>query len=331
MSINALFVHYNLDVASKRPAPPLDSRALGYFVAVAEELHFGRAAERLDVAQSALSRHLQQLERRLGTRLLNRGRRAAVTLTEAGKALLGEAPVALGQLERAEAAVRRTSRGEAGSIDLGYVISAALCGVLPQALRRFRAGRAAVEVRLAMLDTPAQLAALGGGLQDVGFVRPRAAYPDGVAATVIHREALLLAVAADHPLATRRVDVAALAHENFIIPQFDENAGFAEQLAALAARGGFEPRLTHRVRDFITAVTLAAAGYGVVPIPRSMVAISLPNLVWRPIHQYDGFVELAIAYRRDGLSPAAEAFVDAALRPPARPAPQRGAAAARRT
>ena len=98
-----------------------------------------------------------------------------------------------------------------------------------------------------------------------------------------------LDAAADHPLATRRVDLAALAQQDFIIPQFGENAGFTEHLATLAARGGFEPKLAYRVRDFITAVTMAGAGHGVVPIPCSMVSISLPNVVWRPIHQFEGF------------------------------------------
>ena len=291
----------------------LDTRQLRTFVAIAEELHFGRAADRLEVAQSVLSRQLQDLEAHLGLRLLNRGRRAAVTLTEAGQALLGEARVALQQLERAEAAARRAGRGEVGRLEIGYVASAVLSGVLPEALGRFRIARPDVQVQLNPMETPRQLAALADGLLDVAVVRPRGSYPDGIEATIVHRESMLLALAADHPLARQRIDLAALADEPFVIPQFDESAGFAEHLAALAARGGFEPKQTHRVRDFVTAIAMAAAGYGVVPVPRSVTSIALENVVFRPIHGYEGVAELAIAHRVASTSPAARAFLAVAL------------------
>jgi len=302
----------------------IETRQLRTFVTLAEDLHFGHAADRLDVAQSALSRQLQDLERRLGTRLLNRGRRAAVTLTEAGQALLAEARVALQQIDRAEAAARRAGRGEVGRLEIGYVVSAALSGVLSCALERFRLARPDVQVQVTGMETPKQLTALRDGSLDVAFVRPRATYPDGVSATVIHRESMLLAVAANHPLAHQRVDLRALADQPFIIPQFDESAGFAEHLAALASSGGFEPKLAYRVRDFITAIAMAAAGYGVVPVPRSVACIGLENVVYRPIHGYEGVAELAVAHRSSGASPATLAFAALAresLQKPLRDAP----------
>jgi LysR family transcriptional regulator, benzoate and cis,cis-muconate-responsive activator of ben and cat genes len=310
----------------------LDSRSLRYFLAVARELHFGRAAEHLQIAQSALSRHVQELERKLGVRLLNRGRRSVVALTDAGKALLAEAELAMQQLDRAEATVRRAARGEVGRIEIGYVVSAVLSGVLPHALQRFRAARPDVQVQLTAMETPRQLEALRAGLLDVGFVRPRRTYPADVTATVIHREPLLLACASDHPLTSRRIDLAALAHESFIVPQFDELAGFAEHLAALAARGGFEARLVYRVRDFIAAATMAAAGYGVVLAPRSMASMTLSNVVCKPIHGYEGYAELAIAHRTSALSAAARVFIDAAIRQeePVRMKAQRGRTGVRR-
>lgn len=292
----------------------LDSHPLRCFVAVAREQHFGRAADRLQLAQSALSRQIQGLERELGARLLNRGRRSVVTLTEAGAALLGEAQLAIQQLERAEATARRAARGEIGRLEIGYVVSAALSGVLPRTLERFRALRPDVQVQLVAMETPRQLEALRTGLLDVGFVRPRPSYPPGVAADIVHREALLLAVAADHPLARRRVDLAALAREDFIVPQFDESAGFAEHLAALAARGGFEPRIAHRVRDFITASAMAAAGYGVVLAPKSLTSISMHKVVCRNIEGYAAVAELAVARRATSLASAAQLFVDTAVR-----------------
>ena len=150
----------------------LDSHPLRCFVAVAHELHFGRAAEQLQLAQSALSRQIQALERELGVRLLNRGRRSAITLTEAGMALLGEAQLAIQQLDRAETTARRAARGEIGRLEIGYVVSAALSGVLPRTLERFRALRPDVQVQLVAMETPRQLEALRSGLLDVGFLRP---------------------------------------------------------------------------------------------------------------------------------------------------------------
>ncbi|HEY0939784.1 MAG TPA: LysR substrate-binding domain-containing protein [Steroidobacter sp.] len=290
----------------------LDSRPLRCFVAVARELHFGRAADQLEIAQSALSRQLLELERKLGVRLLNRGRRSSISLTHAGAALLPEAELALRQLDRAEFVTKRTARGEMGSIDVGYVLSAALSGLLPQVLTAFRSAHPSVEVRLTSMETPRQIEALRSGALDVGFIRPRANYPDSVEASIVHREPLVVAVGNEHPLATQDVDVRALARESFIAPQFDEASGFVEYLAALGARGGFEPRLAHRVRDFITAAMLASAGYGVVLAPKSIAAIQSGNLVCKPIRGYDTMAELAVAYRTAAASPAARLFVNLA-------------------
>jgi DNA-binding transcriptional LysR family regulator len=299
----------------------LDSNALRSFIVVAQELHFGRSAEHLGIAQSALSRQIAALERGLGIRLLNRGRRSLVTLTAPGRALLADSLDVMKQLDRAERSVRCAARGEVGRVEIGYVVSAALCGVLTRSLEVSRQRHPEVDVGVNMMETPQQLAALRDHLLDVGFMRPRETYPAGVAAVVVHRESLLLAVAASHPLASRRVDLTALAKETFIIPQFDESAGFAEHLAALASSGGFEPRRVHRVRDFVTAIAMAAAGYGVVPAPRSMLSIALEKIVYRPIHGYDGTVELVMAFREKQLTPAARGFIDGVAHPRGRRPP----------
>ena len=288
----------------------LDSRPLRCFVAVARELHFGRAADRLQIAQSALSRQLLELERKLGARLLNRGRRSSISLTHAGAALLAEAELAIQQLDRAELVAKRTARGEIGRVEVGYVLSAVLSGLLPRVLKAFRSAHPSVQIQLIAMETPRQIEGLRTGLLDVGFIRPRADYPEGVAANVVHREPFVIAVGNEHPLAARSVDIRALAQENFIAPQFDETSGFVEHLAALGARGGFEPRLAYRVRDFITAATMASAGYGVVLAPKSIASIQSGNIVCKSIRGYDAMAELAVAFRTAALSPAAQLFVD---------------------
>jgi len=288
----------------------LNSSALQIFIVVAQQLHFGRSAETLGIAQSAVSRQIKSLEHELGVRLLNRGRRSVITLTASGNALLAGGVDAIKQLERAETAAKRAARGEIGRIEIGYVVSAALSGILSQSLKTLRARHPEVEVGVNQMETPRQLTALQDGSIDVGFLRPRHVYPEGISALIVHRESMLLAVAGSHPLARRQVDLQALSKETFIIPQFDENAGFAEHLAALASIGGFEPKRVHHVRDFVTAISMAAAGYGVVPSPRSMVAVALGNIVYKQIHGYDGIVELAAAFRAKQLTPVARGFID---------------------
>lgn len=295
----------------------MDSRKLSYFVAVAGELHFGRAAERLGIAQSALSRHIRELEDSLGATLLNRGRRSAVTLTAAGQALLAEASVALQQLDRAVSVARRAAKGQVGRLDIGYVLSAALSGVLPQALAHFRTKSPDVDIRLVTMETPRLLDALRTGLIDVAFARSRRAYPEGVVASVVHREPLLLAMPTDHPLARKRIELASLAGERFIVPEVGEAAGFAEHLSRLARQGGFHIEPSLRVHDFMAAATFAAAGYGVVLAPRSLATIYMHNLICKPIRQYDGQAELVIAHRADFPRETARQFVQSVKRSPA--------------
>ncbi|ANB72137.1 hypothetical protein AYM40_06955 [Paraburkholderia phytofirmans OLGA172] len=119
----------------------VDSRQIKLFVTLAEDLHFARAADRLHIAQSALSEQIKKLETDLGVRLLNRNKRAAITLTNAGEVFLIEATAALRQLERADRVGRLAARGEAGQVALSYVGSAVTSGLLPNTLRAFRASR----------------------------------------------------------------------------------------------------------------------------------------------------------------------------------------------
>jgi LysR family transcriptional regulator, benzoate and cis,cis-muconate-responsive activator of ben and cat genes len=293
----------------------LESRRLRYFIAVAEQLHYGRAADQLQIAQSALSRHIQELERQLGVRLLNRGRRSVISLTESGKALLAEGLLGTQQLARAVRAARRAAEGEIGRVAVGYVASASLSGVLPRTLERFRIRHENVSVLLNQMETPLQLDALRDGLLDVGYIRPRKTYPTGVLARVVYRETMLLAIAANHPLAAKRIELKHLANQTFIIPQVDEDTGFAEQMAQMASHGGFEPKAVLHVRDFLTALSLAGGGYGVVPAPRCMLSINVRNVVLKTIQGYTGTVELAVAYRSSPASAAVAAFVRETAKP----------------
>jgi DNA-binding transcriptional LysR family regulator len=292
----------------------LDARQLRYFIAVAEELHFARAADRLNVAQSAVSLQIKGLEEVLGARLLNRRKRAAVSLTEAGQLFLSEAVAAVRQLERAEQVGRLAARGELGQIEVGYVTTAAMNRTLPGLLREYRRSHPAVQLRLTAMETPRQLDALAEGRLDVALIRPRSTYATGVAAHVVNREALCVALAADHPLAGgHALQAADLADEAFIVPQAAESAGFGSHLQRLAAAGGFQIRLVHDVGDFVTALSMAAGGYGVVLGPESMRGLGFSEVVFRPLADFVEKVELAVAFRTAEPSASVRAFIDAAI------------------
>lgn len=292
----------------------MDAKTLIYFVAVAEDLHFSRAADRLHVAQSALSVRIRQLEERLGARLFTRGKRAAVQLTEAGELFLVEARRALAALRQAEEVGRRAGQGEIGHVAIGYVASAVLSGLLQDLLRRFRALRPDVELRLSEMETPRQLAMIGDGLLDIGLLRSRDDPGPEVRMTPLRRERMHVLLPAGHGLAgCERVALAALAGETFVTPQFDEMSGFGSMVAMLEGRDGFTPGPIRRVRDFLTVVGLVGGGYGVALVPDAVRRIVGDDVVLRPL---DGAGDLestlSIASARRPRSPAVAAFIGCA-------------------
>ena len=296
----------------------LTHRQLQYFVAVAEELHFSRAADRLGVAQSAVSVQVQQLEQQLGVRLILRNKRQPIALTDAGAMLYAEAVAALRHIERAEQVGLLAARGLSGNIRMGYVASAVTSGLLSRLLGDFRASHAQVRMQVIAMETPKQLNAIDTGEIDVGLVRPRRQYPDGVEALIVHSEAFMVAMPESHALARQvAVQSSDLKGQTFIAPQFNESEGFSEVLARLASAAGFPVTAEYHVNDFITATSLAAAGYGVVIVPESIRLFGQPGVAFRPISDFHELGHLALAYRKREHSPAIRSFVAAAraLRP----------------
>ena len=294
----------------------LETRLLVLFVALADDLHFGRAADRLGVAQSALSQGIRRLEDGLGTVLFERGGRTAVRLTRAGATFLGEARATLARLDQAERLARLAGRGEAGPLVIGYVLSAAICGLLPDFLRRLRVQLPLLAVHPQQMETPEQLAALAEGRLDIGLIRPRPVYAPPIVARVMHREPLALAMAAGHPLTSgHAVAPHDLAGETFIIPAFHETSGLVDHLHRLAARGAFALGTVHQVGDFVTAFALAAAGHGLVLAPRSLIALAVPGLVWRDLVDHDDTIALALAWRDDFADAVRDRAVAVAIAP----------------
>jgi len=288
----------------------IDVRQLQCFLAVAEELHFAKAADRLGVAQSGLSTQIQRLEQDLGVMLLNRNKRKPVSLTDAGQLFHAEAVAALRHIERADQVGRLAARGLAGVIRVGYVASGVSSGLLSTMLSEFRKSHEMVRLEVVPMETPRQLEALSDGQIDVGIVRQRRLCPAGVSMKVVQTEHLLVAMTASNPLARRRtISARALAEQAFIVPQFAEEEGFGSALSVLGKTGGFTPQLEYRVQDFVSAICLASAGYGVAIVPESMQNFSQPGVIYKQIADFSLSVDLALAYRRREVSPAVRAFV----------------------
>ena len=292
----------------------LSYRQLEHFVTVAQELHFSRAADKLGVAQSAVSVQVQQLEQQLGVRLLQRNKRKPITLTDAGELLYDEAVAVLRHMERAQQIGQLAAQGMSGHVKLGYISSAVTSGMLARVLTQFRPGHEQVHMQVLAMETPRQLQALQQGEIDAGLVRPRRRYPEGVKAVIVHSEPFMVAMAETHPLARHEsISVADLRGQTFIAPQFiNESEGFAEVLARLADAAGFSAREAYRVNDFVTATSLAAAGYGVVVLPESNRLLNQPGVIFRPLRGFKETVQMALAYRERENSPAVRAFLGVA-------------------
>lgn len=260
----------------------MELRHLRYFRAVAEELHFGRAAERLHIAQPPLSQQIRQLERELQVTLLTRTTRS-VELTPAGRAYLLRAVAILDDVDDAGEQARRISDGLEGRLVIGCVGSATY-SLLPRLVRTLRETLPGVEVSVrGEMLAPAQLLALQAGEIDLALLRPPVRQP-GVATEVIRRDRLLAALPADHPLAAREeLSVADLRDEEFVAHAGHGRSVMSSILAAACADAGFVPNVRHEVTETSTLVTLVAAGLGVAIVPAPTAALDIAGVDYRPL------------------------------------------------
>jgi DNA-binding transcriptional LysR family regulator len=288
----------------------VELRWLTSFVAVAEDLHFARAADRLHLAPSALSAQVRALESHLGVRLVDRGRRTRPALTDAGRAFLVEAERVLAQAAHAEAVGRRASRGELGHAAIAYVASAAFSGVLTGILADCAAPASELTVTVRELTTPAQLAALAAGDVDVGFLRWRPGYPRGIATVCLRTEEVVVALPEADALARHEaVPATALRGARFVAPHFDEEHDFRDHIYRVGEHGGFTPELAPPVRDFVAALTLVGGGLGTALVPASLRRARIPGVVYRPLADVPLTTRLVGAYRGGETAPAVRAVI----------------------
>jgi DNA-binding transcriptional LysR family regulator len=301
-------VQYQLrhDPFGGRYHPGVELRHLRSFLAVAEELHFGRAAARLHISQPPLSQQIRRLEDEVGARLFRRTNRR-VQLTSAGRAFLNEARQAIASAERAVGAAQRAERGEIGELVVGYVMSATY-GPFPEMIRRFRKRLPEVDLKLRNLRSVHQSQALRDRRIDVGLVRPHAA-DSRIEYETLWREPVVVALPSDHPLAHRpAVDIADLATDIFLIAPAEDTAAFHDEVFALCRRAGFTPRVEEGVPDVQAALALVAAGLGVHAVAAALQRFRRRGVIYRPLRPRSLRIELGLAWRRDDNSALVQQF-----------------------
>jgi DNA-binding transcriptional LysR family regulator len=286
----------------------MDLRRLEYFVAVAEELHFGRAAERLHVAQPPLSRQIQRLEAEVGVRLFLRDRHG-VELTDAGTALLPEARSTLAQAERAGEIARRAARGEEGVLDVGFFASIAF-SLLPQLARAYTEEHPRVELRLHDLSSGQQLQALRSGQLDVGLMmRPNSAADLNLETLFV--EPMMVVVGEGHALAySDGVALRQLADEPFVLFPQSQSPDLHDRLITLCSHAGFTPRVVQEATHMATIISLVAAGVGVSLLPCSVEAMGRPDVFCVPLVEPPVNTWIAMAWPRQECSATLPPFLE---------------------
>lgn len=277
---------------------------LSCFIAVAEELHFGRAAERLHMTQPPLSRQIQQLENELGVQLIDRTTRS-VTLTPAGVAFLPDARRILQLAEGAALTVKRVPAGDLGTVVIGFTAASAHA-VLPRLLAAARAQLPDVKLELREMVTAAQIEGLMTGELDLGLARPPLKRPGLVSRPLLH-EQLVAAVPADHRLAAlaRQLTLTDLDSENVVMYSPVEARYFNELLVSSFTIAGATPRYVQYVTQVHTMLVLVRSGIGVALVPASAATLHPEGVVFRPVGAFrERPVELDAVWRSDSTNPA---------------------------
>ncbi|ARF50349.1 LysR family transcriptional regulator [Pantoea stewartii] len=273
----------------------IELRHLRYFIAVAEELHFGRAAQRLHISQPPLSQQIMHLEAETGAQLFNRTNRS-VQLTPAGQQFLQDARAILLQVEQATQRAARLHRGEEGELRIGFTSSAAFIGVVSDALYLFRQRWPDVHVQMQEINTRQQLTPLHEGKLDLGVMR-NTPLPADLHHQLLLQEPLCAVVHKAHPLASAgKISLQALASEPFVF--FDPQVGTAlySEILDLLQRYQIKPYITQEVGEAMTILGLVATGLGVSILPASFSHARLTNVVWLPLEEPDALSEMWLVW-----------------------------------
>lgn len=276
----------------------MELRHLRYFVMVAEELHFTRAAERLNMGQPPLSQQIQALENELGVALFERTKRK-VALTPAGVRFLERAKHILSDTQSAAEEARRVAQGEIGELRLGFTSSFPMTSLLPKILNDYRHQCPEVTLRLREMYTSDQFEALLHQQLDVGFVRYNDPEPpQGITMLNLRRDPLLLVVHEHHPLAKlETVSLAQCQDEGFITYPSTAGTWFRRYVQQLCIRAGFEQKIVQEAGEAITKISLVATGLGITVLPAPLDCVRIEGVRYIPISDEGAYLVMAAATR----------------------------------
>lgn len=288
----------------------MELRHLRYFVTVAEELHFARAAARLNIAAPTLSHQIHALEALLGAKLFTRKTKSAVGLTHSGKRFLIEAQETLKQAAVAEMVGRRAGRGDAGSISVGYVFSAGCSGLVSSTMASFRKSHPEVSFQLARMPTFAQFKGLIEGTLDIAFSRALQRYPSGLTGFIVERQPFWLALPEGHRLAAaKHITPAMLIEEPFIAVSMEMEVGFWGNIAAITPPG-VSLRIVERSPDAFTVMALVAAGFGISVLSEALSHIAMPGVIFRKLVGVTRMADHAVVHRNNESAPVVKSFLE---------------------
>ncbi|CNE59343.1 LysR family transcriptional regulator [Yersinia nurmii] len=277
----------------------IELRHLRYFIAVAEELHFGRAAERLRISQPPLSQQIQILEEQIGARLLARNNRN-VSLTQAGELFLKEAYQILAQVNSAAEKAGRLHRGELGELTIGFTSSAPFISVVSKNLRIFRQLHPHVHIKMQEVNTKQQIEPLLDGRLDLGVMR-NTRLPDALQHRLLLREPLVAVVHEEHPLAAEPLGTLKfhmLAQEPFVFFSREVGTALYDEILNLLARSGIMPYITQEVGEAMTIVGLVSSGLGISILPASFTRVKVDGVKYLPLDEPEATTEVWLVNHR---------------------------------
>jgi DNA-binding transcriptional LysR family regulator len=294
----------------------IELRHIRYFVAVAEDLHFGKAANRLGISQPPLSQQILALEREIGARLFERSNRR-VELTDAGKLFLKEASEILSRVDSAAALAGRIHRGQLGEVKIGFFGSAPFVDEFQRLVFDFRRQHPNVNLVLQEMPTYQQIDAILDGRLDLGFVRPLSPKPASIQSIEISRERLMAVMRSDHHLASgqREISVGDLASEPLVLYARSIGSGLYQKIVDLCRDAGFTPNVAQEANATPTMMGLVAAGIGVSILPASLERLSFEGLKFVPLRDPKAQTAVWLAKRWEDRSTLVRHLFQAATRP----------------
>lgn len=292
----------------------MELRHLRYFVAVAEELSFTRAAMRLHIGQPPLSQQIQALEGEIGATLLDRSRRW-VRLTEAGRLFLDDARRILALSADAAETARRAERGEIGELRIGFTRSIPHTPIFPRIINEFRKQFPQVTLRLQEMPTNQQITAMNDGSLDLGFLRPlESENSDALDQIVLSHDPLAVVVPIGHRLAKRpAVTIGDLRNEDFLMFPRDDGTTLTPRVIQLCRDAGFEPKVAMEAREAATIIGLVAAGCGISVLPSVLGNMGIKEIRFRPLNNPAALTSLVLASRRGEAGVLVKAFLGIAV------------------